>query len=201
MENKMISRLPDYAFRKRLMWARVVACLLISILAVVTLSITVVAHDDTALEEQVKAAMIFKFLSYVDWPKTAFSVPEEPLRVWVLGASRIGNELRDAVAERTVNGRPVDLFAVNGIHEITKPHAVFVGLHAERYLPELARLAEQEAFLIITENSEGLHTGSTINLRLIDGRMGFDVSLTSAQLSNLKLSARLLSVASSVEQE
>lgn len=163
-------------------------------------SADVAAHQPTALEEQVKAAMLFKFLSYIAWPDPPEQVGAA-YRVHTLNAGRIAAELGEIVAERNIDGRPVEVLNVNSVDHIQQPHMVFVGRHAERHLPKVAALAEQQGFLVVTENEEGIVPGATINLRLINDRMGFDVSLPSAQAYNLKLSARLLSVAANVEQQ
>src|SRR5690606_3888066 len=103
--------------------------------------------------------------------------------------------------ERGVNGRPVKVFKTRYLERIKNPHIVFVGRDAEHHLPQLARLAEQQSFLIVTENAQGLVPGSTINLRLLEDRIGFDVSLPCACPTHVNVSSRLLSVAVTVEQE
>lgn len=168
--------------------------------AVATLTEEAAALEHQAQEHEVKAAMLYKFLGYTDWPATVFAAEDSPLRIWVLGSSSVNQELRRITAERTVNDRPVEIFTAKTVEHITDPHMVFVGRHAQKYLPFVAKLAKRHSMLIVTESDKGLEAGSTINLRLIDGRIGFDVSLADAQRHNLKLSARLLSVASSVDQ-
>lgn len=164
-------------------------------------AVGVIAHQPTALEEQVKAAMLFKFLSYIAWPEPPPERLDAPYRIYTLNAGRVATELGEIVAERSVDGRPVEVISTNSVNRINQAHVVFVGRHAQRHLPKVAALAEQQGFLVVTETDHGLVPGATINLRLVDERMGFDVSLPSAQAYNLRLSARLLSVAASVEQQ
>lgn len=157
--------------------------------------------DAMVLDHQVKAAMLYKFLGYTEWPATSFVSAQSPFRIWVLGTPVIADELREITARREINGRAIEIFHATSDRQLERPHLVFVGRPAEKYLPRLMSMAEQHSFLIVTENDTGLLNGSAINLRLIDGRIGFDVSLIGAQKSNLKLSSRLLSVAASIEQE
>lgn len=159
------------------------------------------AGEVQALEHQIKAAMLYKFLGYTDWPAHSFPSDETPYRIWVLGASSIDRELRDMTSDRKVNNRPIRIYQASSPKQLEQPHLVFVGRYAERHLPHLARMARQQSFLIVTENDDGLRDGSTINLRLVDGRIGFDVALGEARENNLRLSARLLSVASTVKQD
>ncbi len=159
------------------------------------------ANATDSAEIEIKAAMLFKFLDYTEWPATSFDTPQSPYRIWLLDATEVGNELRAITRNRNSNGRAIKVFKTRFVERINEPHIVFVGRNAEHHLPRLAQLAEQQAFLIVTENSQGLVSGSTINLRLLQDRIGFDVSLSCARRNNLKLSARLLSVALTVEQE
>lgn len=162
---------------------------------------TVSAESVGVTEQQVKAAMLYKFLGYTEWPANAFASTTSPIRIWVLGDSNIDDDLRKITADHTVNNRPIEVLASKSVGRIANPHVVFVSRRAERYLPRLMRIAERHSFLVVTESEQGLIADSIINLRLIEGRIGFDVSLINARKNNLKLSARLLSVASSVEQE
>ncbi len=153
------------------------------------------------LEHQVKAAMLYKFLGYIDWPSDSFTDSSDPFRISVVGASSVSRQLRELTENRTVGDRPIEVQTASSTRRIGDPHLVFVGRHAQKSLPRIVRLAEQRSILVVTEKEEGLPPGSTINLRSVDGRMGFDVSLVSAQRAGVKLSARLLSVASTVDQE
>lgn len=84
---------------------------------------------------------------------------------------------------------------------LAEPHAVFIGRGEERHLDRVASLAQQRSFLVITENTDALLPGSAINLKLVDGRMTFGVSLIAVEEhADLRLSARLLALAHEVEQ-
>lgn len=151
------------------------------------------------LDYQVKAAMLYKFLGYTDWPDAAFTTPEAPYRICVLGAHNVENELKGLVAGRTINGRGIEITFANRADQVGEAHLVFVAHAQESLLPGLARSAEKHAYLLVTESDAGLTPASAINLRLLDGRVGFDISLMNAQKAGLKFSSRLLAVAASVQ--
>jgi hypothetical protein len=199
---KVYGYLPNFlAMRRRMsVWSQLMVCCLGALWLPVAAAQSH-SQSQSVTEHQVKAAMLYKFLGYTDWPGAAFDSSDAPVRIWVLGDSNIDEDLRKITVNRTVNNRPVEVLATTSVGRIANPHMVFVSRKAEKHLPRLTRLAEQHSFLIVTESEQGLIAGSTINLRLIEGRIGFDVSLVNAKKSDLKLSARLLSVASSVEQE
>ncbi len=191
---------PLKALPKRSLCQWVAACLLCWF-SLTVFAEPIEATEVRALEHQIKAAMLYRFLGYTDWPAESFPTSDTPYRIWVLGASSVDRELRHMTSDRRVNDRPVQIFHATSPKQIEQPHLVFVGRYAERFLPRLAGMAREQSFLIVTENEKGLRDGSTINLRLIDGRIGFDVALRQAREHNLHLSARLLSVAATVIQD
>jgi hypothetical protein len=157
------------------------------------------AQPPTPLDYQVKAAMLYKFLGYTDWPEHAFIAPEAPYRICILGAHNIEGELKGLVAGRTINGRGVEVTFASRGDQVGDAHLVFVAHAEESFLPGLAKAAEQHAYLLVTENDAGLTPASAINLRLLNGRVGFDISVLNAQKAGLKFSSRLLAVAASVQ--
>ena len=152
-----------------------------------------------ALERRVKAAFLFKFLGYAEFPAHAFADPSGPLTIAVVGSDDMAAELARIVSGRMVAGRPIAVRQVAS-HEPPPPvHLLFVaGNDAERAGRVLR--AAPGAYLTVTECDGGLRYGSVINFRIIDERVRFDVSLDAAEKKNVKLSSRLLTVANRVQK-
>ncbi len=143
----------------------------------------------TGVERGVKAAFLYKFLGYVEYPQDA-----GPLVVGVAGADDIGAELVRLTTGRSVGGRPVAVRTVREGEPLAGLHMLFIGADAPRSM-SLLRAAQQQGVLTVTESDNGLQQGSVINFRLVEERVRFEVSLPAAEKSGLKLSSRLLSVA------
>ena len=150
------------------------------------------------LERQVKAAFLYKFAGYVDWPAGAFPDPSTPLRIGVCGDEAMVDELRRLVAGRTSGGRPVDVASVTGVEAPAGIHLLFVADGAAHRLDGWIEAARQHSVLVVTESPGALRRGSMINFVPRDGRVRFEVGLASAEKSGLQLSSRLLSVAQAV---
>lgn len=154
--------------------------------------------DAQSLEQSVKAAYLFQFLGYVDWPPAAFPAATTPYVIGVAGADGIADELAELTRGRLVNHRPVTVKTLRYGEPLTGVHMVFIGQrdpHAAQWLQRAA----QGAVLTVTEDEDGLQPGSVINLRTVQGHIRFDVSLGAADRRALKLSSRLLAVALSVQ--
>lgn len=146
-------------------------------------------------EGELKAAFLYKFGSYIEWPDEAFADDDSPFTLGVVGADDIAIHLEAIVAARTVNGRPVAVRRLRPGDSIAGIQILFVGQAARAGLESLLADARRYPVLIVTETENALARGSMINFVVADDRIRFDVGLDSAARSNLRISARLLAVA------
>jgi hypothetical protein len=146
-------------------------------------------------EYQVKAAFLYKFLSFVEWPAATFRQAEAPVVIGVLGAEALADELSRVVVSRTVAGRPVSVRRFSAGDPVANLHVLFVGRAHDSRLPSIVGAAAGQALLIVTEADDGLRSGSIINFLVVDDKVRFDVALHRAEHAGLRISARLLSVA------
>jgi hypothetical protein len=153
---------------------------------------------DSALERRVKAAFLYKFLGYAEFPAPAFDNAGAPLVIGVVGADDIAGELTRIVAGRSVNGRPIVVRALREADLAQPTHMLFVAGADDARSTRLLRAST--APLTVTECDGGLAAGAVINFTIVDDRVRFDVSLDAAEKKNIKLSSRLLVVANRVQK-
>jgi len=181
-------------------WARLLVATVLLLIALTDSSAWLAIADDTSesLEYRLKAAFLYKFAGYVEWPEAAFPRPDTPLTIGVLGADAVASELVPLVAGRTVNNRAVTVRHLKAGEPLTGIHVLLIGKpESARLSPLLAQL-QSHAILIVTEVDGALSQGSVINFTLVDRRVRFEISLEAAEKHNLKLSSRLLAVAQQV---
>ena len=171
-------------------------------LAIFLLGIAGVAQGQRteATEASLKAAYLFKFASYVEWTASDFDSPAAPLSIGVVGADDVATELTRLVGGRNIAGHPV---AVKRFSEGEAPRGVqmlFVG-HDTARLGAIARAAQSQGVLVVTDTEHGLEMGAAINFVAVGERLGFEVSLDSAEKSGHRISSRMLNVAKRVVQK
>ena len=154
----------------------------------------------SSVEHSVKAAFLYKFLGYVEFPAAALAGPNAPLTVGVVGADDIAAELARITVGRNVAGRAIAVRVVHDGEPLAGLQMLFVA-GAEAARPPLMRAAQQLGILTVTEADNGLQLGSVINFRQVEDRIRFEVSLEAADKSGLKLSSRLLAVAYHVRRD
>jgi hypothetical protein len=169
-------------------WVRLLAALL----AALTVSAGAqLDGDNTALERRIKAAFIYKFAGYVEWPNGTFPNPDSPIVIAVAGDEQLASELSRLTAGHTVDGRNLEIRRQVDSELAVGVNILFVASG------EMARLRNKATrpVLIITEAEGALSQGSTINFYMEGGKVRFELSNASAEQRHLKLSSRLITVA------
>lgn len=149
------------------------------------------------IEHRIKAAFLYKFAGYADWPPGAFAGPDAPLTIAVAGYPRLSRELARLVVGRTSHGRTVTVARADPA-DLSSVHVLFVARQEADRLQEYLDAIASRPVLVVTEWEGALAQGSMINFVVADGRVRFEISLGEVERSGLTLSSRLLSVAHAV---
>jgi hypothetical protein len=147
--------------------------------------------------EKVKAAFLYHFGAYVEWPTQA--LPTDAFTIAVLGAQPIAEELERIAPQRRIQGRPLQVQEIRSIEELGAAQILFVRPGRGQRLSRLIEPLRGRSLLIVTDAEEGLRHGAAIKLTIADQRVRFEVSRAHAQRENLYLSSRLLDIALRVE--
>lgn len=153
-----------------------------------------------ALEYQIKAAFLYKFCSYIEWPAQAFERPDTPIVIGIAGPESIADELSQITNGHAVNGRSLQVRKLRRGDPLTGLHVLFVTRAEAARTAEAMSAAKLQSMLLVTESDPTMALESIINFVVINDKVRFDISLPSAEQNNLKISARLLAVARKVIQ-
>lgn len=160
-------------------------------------SFTTQAMAESVPEDSVKAAFLYRFTDYVEWPPPALGSVQ--FTIAVLDDPGVAADLAHMVAGHQVKGRTAQVKLIHHAKEAAEAQIVFIGSgEADGHQRFIAALTGQPV-LIVTDEDHGLEEGSTVNFMLVDHRLRFEISLTAAARSGLKISSELLSVAARVE--
>ena len=156
------------------------------------------ADGDALLERRVKAAFLYQFIPYVDWPPGPQRAPDAPIVIAVVGDDGVVAELTTVIGGRTAKDRPVVVRRWREADLQGGVAIVYVRREESARLPAIARAAQQTGTLVVSEHDAALNQGSMINFQVADGRVRFDVALRAAESAGLRISSRLLAVARDV---
>lgn len=154
--------------------------------------------DPTALERRVKAAYLYKFAGYVEWPPAVLSNPELPFVVAVIGDDELATEVEHVCIDRTIHGHRIVVRRLDAPDSIEGAQIAFVGRAQSEHLERILATAPSAPCLIVTEVDGGLKRGSIVNFVFVEARVRFEISQAAAETRGLNLSSRLLGVAVNV---
>lgn len=172
-------------------------CCTIAAFGVMSWSEGASAQEAVYQDEEVKAAFLYHFATFVQWPETSQS--DQAFSIAVIGDDDVAAELEQFLPGREIQGRPMEVRRLQSLDDLGDNAVLFIGARENFRLPELIRGIEDRPMLIVTEAPGALKDGSMINFQVIDDRVRFEISLTAAQRAGLEMSSRLLSAAMSVD--
>lgn len=153
--------------------------------------------EEGVAERQVKAAFIYKFAGYVEWPPEVLGPAGTPFVIAVAGADALAHELSLVVTGRRVDEHPVAVRLLRGGETLSDVALLFVGRGETPRLKALLA-GVVRPLLVVTEADGPVPAGSMINLLLVERRVRFEVALDTAERAGVRLSSRLLAVAHKV---
>lgn len=171
----------------------------IATLLLLTLTWNAALADPVLVDDQVKAAFLYKFGAFVEWPAQAFERPDSPFVIGVAGPDAFADLLTQTTNGHTMNGRPVEIHRLRRGDPVTGLHIMFVTREHISTLSETLAAAKGQPILTVTDGEKSPSQGAgIINFVLESNRVRFDITLEPAEQSGLKISARLLTVARKV---
>jgi hypothetical protein len=151
-----------------------------------------------ASESAVKAAFLYKFGGFVEWPPDTFRSPSAPFVIGVFGDDAVAAELERLTRGREVNGHPVAVVRVKDGDDLTPLHLLYAGGPRESRVRELLA-SVRGPVLTVADSALTGRAAPVLSFTQDEGRLRFAASLTAANARGLKLSSKLLAVAQSVE--
>jgi hypothetical protein len=153
------------------------------------------AQSSSADEYQIKAAFLYNFAKFVEWPPNGFRDGSAPLRICVLGHDPFGEALRNITHEKTVNGRKLEVDTVADLQNARSCHILFIAASEKAQLKHIFESLEGSDALLVGDVKDFIEQGGMINFVLENDRVQFEVSRKAAEKAGLKISSKLLAVA------
>ena len=151
-------------------------------------------------EYQVKAAFLYNFAKFVEWPPQAFQRPGEPIAVCVVGQDRFEGALEETVKGKEAEGRPLVVRNVTVAKGFAGCQILFVSASERKHFPGILSSAKQCGLLTVGEAEGFASAGGMINFKREGGRVRFEINVEAAQQRELRISSKLLMLAETVKK-
>lgn len=176
--------------------ARVIGWLLLAVLAIAPPLPAIAAEPVAFTEHQIKAAFLFNFTQFVEWPSNTFTNAEAPLVIGILGDDPLGPALEQAVEGETVNKRPIAIRRSRHLSELKgNCHVLFICRSEKARLPQLLAELRGQPVLTVAEINQFALQGGIIGFVIRDNKVRFEINLATAERAGLKVSSKLSKLA------
>jgi len=146
-------------------------------------------------EYQIKAAFLYNFTKFVEWPAGRFASPDSPIVIGILLDNPFGDALEAIVKNRKVNNRPIDVRIVTTAAEATAAHILFAGAGQDTRMAAMIDTLRKGSVLTVGESPAFAAYGGVIDFVVEGDKVRFAINRESGQRAGLKISAQLLKLA------
>jgi YfiR/HmsC-like len=148
-------------------------------------------------EYQVKAAFLFNFAKFVEWPPKTFSTSTDPIHLCLLGADEVERALKETIQGKVAQGHPLEVDRLRDIRDAKGCQILFISW-SEAGQEALLREIAPAGMLIVGESDGFAREGGMINLVLHENHIRFEINPRAAERANVKISSQLLNLATIV---
>jgi hypothetical protein len=171
---------------------------MIRVAAALTLACLAVAQTPASNEYEVKAAFLFHFSQFVEWPEETFKDARSPLTYCTIGDDPFHGSLDAALNGKTAGARPFRVRHFKQPREIQGCQVLFIGAEEKKFLPAILAGVKGDSALTVGESEHFVQEGGMIGFLPEENKIRFEVNLEATQKAKLRISSRLLALAKSV---
>jgi hypothetical protein len=147
------------------------------------------------MEYQVKAAFLFNFARFIEWPDKAFQSEKEAISVCVFRYDPFGSALDEIIRGKTIGDRVVQARRITELGELKACQVVFVSAREEKRLQEILDSVKGASALVVGESEDFAARGGGIQFFVEANKLRFAVNVDAMQRARLKVSSKLLALA------
>jgi uncharacterized protein DUF4154 len=149
-------------------------------------------------EYLIKAAYLYNFAMFVDWPSRAFPSPDSPIVVGIVGRDPFGWALDQTVENKRISKRRITIERLQPHEDLTRCQILFIDQSEGARVAELAQRLHDRPILIVDDAVDGGRRGGTIDFIVDDNRVGFAINRDAARRAGLTISSKMLGLARAV---
>ena len=146
-------------------------------------------------EYALKSVFLYNFCHFIEWPDSAFSSPNDPFVIGIVGEDPFGKFLKEAVEGETYHGRPIRIEHYRTPREIQHCHLLFVGHSEAGRLDDILGAVAGKSVVTVGETEDFLKRGGMIALPADRNRVRLRVNPTALREASLEVSSKLLRLA------
>ena len=167
------------------------------------------ADSAPSREYQIKAAYLYNFIKFVDWPEEKMADSNEPITIGIIGKDPFGKAF-EPIKNKQVKGKKVVIKRFKGFEELKKSaeqieairkcYLLFVCRSQKKQLRKIINLVKDHNVLTVGDMKGFLKSGGIINFMMEDKKVRFEINNTAAKQAKLTIRSKLLRLAKRVKE-
>jgi uncharacterized protein DUF4154 len=159
------------------------------------------AQVNASVEYQSKAAFLYNFVKFVEWPPDTFPSEKSPITLCVFRYDPFGSALDEVIAGQALNNRRLLVQRINTLPDLKACQLIFVSDREDKHLPEILNSLEGASALVVGESENFAEHHGGIQFFLEKSQLRFAINVDAIQRARLKVSSKLLAIARIVHDE
>jgi hypothetical protein len=153
-------------------------------------------------EYELKAAYLFNFGKFVQWPSEAFKKSNDPFIIGIFGNNPFGDILQQTIQNKTLQNRPVILINVTTPEEAETCHVLFICKTDKLQFTQIIKAISKKPVLTVGDNIEDFcQQGGMINFTVQRSQKRFEINNKASSRVQLTISSKLLSLSRIVTED
>jgi len=149
------------------------------------------AQSRTATEYQVKAAFIYNFTKFIEWPEGTFDNATTPVILCVTPTNPF-TEIFSSLNNMTVGRRKIEVRFSNDLSAVKECTILFLASSDKHFIKERLSIVQEKGVVTVGESKEFTRLGGMINFFIDQGKLRFEVNTQAAKHVGLKLGSQIL---------
>lgn len=146
-------------------------------------------------EYEVKAAFIYNFAKFIEWPDTPAISSDSAFVIGVIGKDPFGSVFEQTIGDKRIHGKPIVIQRFETLDQLKPVHILFISRSEESRTRLILNQLDGLPVVTVAEFDRFIDFGGLIHLYLEENRVRFAVNRAAARLKKLDISAKLLDLA------
>ncbi len=151
-------------------------------------------HAQHPSEYEVKAAYLYNFANFVEWPEALHPDTSSTLNIGILGSDPFGSAFK-TIAGKEIRGQTVAIHRSRRLADLRNCQILFIGNSERDFLPQILGALRGRSVLTVGESEGFTEQGVVIDFYVIDNKVRSKINVEAGTHSGLKLSSKLLKLA------
>ena len=174
------------------------ACAALLLIGLRGVPIRIIRAQESPTDYQVKAAYLFNFLKFVEWPGDPLADTHGHWVIGITGDNSFGDELTQIIAGKTVQGHELQVRRFQTGEDLRACHVLFISVSEKKRLPSMLAALNGSSVLTVSDMDHFIDSGGMIQFVTEEKRVRFGIDVGASSGARLKVSSKLLSLARTV---